>query len=72
MKFNLFALGQAIRALIITVIGFSLFGMVVFPELVKYSPEDPGLLCAQRDFALVGLGIGLFSAGLFYWESTRK
>jgi hypothetical protein len=72
MKFNLFALGRAIRALIVTVIGFCLFGMLVLPELVKYSPEDPGLLCAQRDFALVGLSVGLFSAGLFYWEATRK
>ena len=72
MKINLFALGRAVRALIITVIGFSFIGILVYPELVKYSPENPELLAAQRDFALASIIIGIFAGGLFYWESTRK
>jgi hypothetical protein len=72
MKLNLFALGRAVRALIITVIGFCLIGMIFCPELVSYSPENAVLFCAQLGFARASLFIGLFSAGLFYWEATRE
>ena len=64
MKFNLFALGRAIRALIVTVIGFCLMGMIICPEVMSYTPENPALLAAQRDFALVALCVGILSGGL--------
>ena len=71
MKFNLFSLGRSLRVLIITIIGFCLLGMIICPELLNYSPENPDLLEAQRDFAIVALCVGILSGGLFYWESTR-
>jgi len=71
MKFNLFSFGRAVRALIVTITCFCLAGMILCPELVSYSPENPVLLEAQRDFAIAALCIGILSGGLFYWGSTR-
>ena len=72
MKLNLFALGRAVRALIITAIVFSIVGFVLCPELVEYSPENPDLLSDQRDFAIATLLVGAFAGGLIYWNSTRR
>ena len=72
MKLNLFALGRAFRALIITAVIFAIIGFLVYPELVSYSPEDPELLADQRDFAIATLLIGAFAGGPIYWNSTRR
>jgi hypothetical protein len=72
MKFNLFALGRAIRALIITVVGICLVGMIIFPELVGYSPENPALLAGQRDFAIAALCVGILAGCLFYWDCVKN
>ena len=72
MKLNLFALGRAVRALIVVAIVFSIVGFLLCPELVQYTPEDPDLLIDQKSFALATLLVGVFAGGLMYWESTRK
>lgn len=72
MKFNLFALGRAVRALIITVVVFCLIGALFCPELVQYTPEDPDLMSHQKGFALATFAIGLLAGALMYWEALRK
>jgi hypothetical protein len=72
MKINLFALGRAFRALIITAVIFSIVGFLVYPELVSYSPENPDLLSHQHNFAIATVLIGALTGGLVYWNSTRR
>jgi hypothetical protein len=72
MKFNLFALGRAARAVILCVVVFSLVGLVLCPELVQYTPEDPDLLAHQRSFALASLFISIFAGTLVYWDAVKN
>jgi hypothetical protein len=72
MKLNLFALGRAVRALIVSAIVFSIVGFLLCPELVQYTPEDPALLQQQKSFSLATLFIGLLAGGLMYWDSIRE
>jgi hypothetical protein len=72
MKINLFALGRAVRTLIITAAAFSLTGLLLCPELVQYTPENSELLCHQRGFALACIVISAFAGALIYWESVKN
>ena len=72
MKINLFALGRAFRALIITSVIFCAVGWILCPELMAYTSEDPAMLANQRDFAIATLLVGVFAGGLIYWNSTKR
>lgn len=72
MKFNLFALGRAVRAMIVVAIVFSIVGFVLCPELVQYTPEDPDLLGHQKGFALATVLIGALAGALIYWDSVKN
>jgi hypothetical protein len=72
MKLNLFALGRAVRAMIIVAIVFSIVGFLLCPELVQYTPEDPDLLRHQKSFALATLLVGVFAGGLIYWDAVKN
>jgi hypothetical protein len=71
MKINMFALGRAVRVLIVTSIVFSVVGFLLCPELVQFTPEDPDLLSHQRGFALACISIGFFAGCLTYWDALR-
>jgi hypothetical protein len=72
MKINLFALGRAARALIITSVIFCVIGWILCPERMGYTPEDPAMLANQQNFALATLLVGIFAGSLIYWDATKS